>query len=265
MSHNGTPNNVAQLRMPNIAPLRNVMLLKRVMDHLTKRSANLPGIGALYGSAGLGKSNACAAAASAYRAVYIETRSHHAKKSFLLAILAEMGIKPERTTSEMVDQVCQELMLSRRPLILDEGDYLVSRKLIELVRDIYEGSGAAVLLVGEERFPANLKRASERFYDRVLEWQPAELADMEDTRKLAKLYSPDVEIRDDLLARILEVSRGVARRIAVNVENVRQEAKKNPPRGGGGIGLKDWGSKPFYTGEAPMRRPTLEPSPMRTA
>jgi hypothetical protein len=45
------------------------------------------------------------------------------------------------------------------------------------VRDIYEGSGAAVLLVGEERFPMALKRASERFYDRVLKWQPAERAD----------------------------------------------------------------------------------------
>lgn len=252
MSQAAAPNNVAQLRMPNIAPLRNVMLLKRAMEHLTKRSANLPGIGVFYGQAGLGKSNACSAAAVSFRGVYIETRSHHTKKSFLLAILAEMGIKPERTTSEMVDQICQELMLSRRPLILDEGDYLVHRSLIELVRDIYEGSGAAILLVGEERFPAALKRASERFYDRVLEWTPAETADLEDTRKLAKLYSPDVEIRDDLLGRILEVSRGVARRIAVNVENVRQEAKKAGSRA---IDLKTWGGKGFYTGEAPMRRP----------
>jgi len=245
-------NNVVQLRVPNIAPLRNVRLLKSAMEHLTKRSPNLPGIGVFYGQAGLGKSNACSAAAASFRAVYIETRSHYTRKSFLLSILAEMSIKPERTTSEMVDQVCQELMLSRKPLILDEGDYLVGRNLIEIVRDIYEGSGAAILLVGEERFPAALKRASERFYDRVLEWTPAETADLDDTRKLATLYSPDVEIRDDLLARILEVSRGVARRIAVNVENVRQEAKKAGSRA---IDLKTWGARGFYTGEAPMRRP----------
>lgn len=243
--------NVVSLRLPNIAPLKNVGLLRRSMEHLTKRSPNLPGIGVFFGTAGLGKSNACASAASAYRAVYIELRSHFTKKSFLLAVLAEMGIKPERTTSEMVDQICQELMLSKRPLILDEGDYLVKRNLLELVRDIYEGSGAAILLVGEERFPMALKRASERFYDRVLEWTPAELADLEDARKLAKLYAPDVEIRDDLLDDILKASRGVARRIAVNIENVRQEAKK---AGKHAIDAKLWNGKAFYTGDAPVRR-----------
>lgn len=237
-------------RLPNIAPLKNVLLLRRAMDHLVNRNANLPGIGAFYGQPGLGKSNACAAAAAALRAIYIEVRSHFTKKSLLLALLREMGIKPGRTTSDMVDQICQELMLSKRPLILDEGDHLVKRNLIELVRDIYEGSGAAILLVGEERFPAALKRASERFYDRVLEWQPAELADVQDARKLATLYSPDIDVKDDLLAEIVSVSGGVARRIAVNIENVRQEAKKLGKRA---IDLQVWGSKPLFTGEAPVR------------
>src|SRR4051794_37352025 len=96
------PNNVAQLRLPNIAPLRNVLLLQRQLEHLTKASPNLPRIGAFYGIAGVGKSNACAAGASKHHAVYIEVRSHFTKKSFLLALLSEMSIKPERTTSEMV-------------------------------------------------------------------------------------------------------------------------------------------------------------------
>lgn len=245
---------VQTLRLPSVAPLRNVLHLKRVMDHLVNRSSmNLPGIGAMYGKAGLGKSNACAAAAASFRAVYVETRSHFNKTSFLLALLAEMGIKRARTTSEMVDQVCQELTLSRRPLILDEGDYLVTRHLIELVRDIYEGSGAAIILVGEETFPAALKRASERFYDRVLEWQPAELADLEDARKLARLYSSDVEIKEDLLARVLEESGRIARRIAVNLDNIRQEAKKGGHRT---MDLAAWGKRAFFTGEAPMRRPS---------
>lgn len=244
--------NVSQLRMPNIAPLRNVLLLRKTMEQLMGRSANLPGIAVFYGKAGLGKSNACAAAAAAYRAVYIELRSHFTKKSFLLAVLAEMGIKPERTTSEMADQICDQLMRSRQPLILDEGDYLVKRSLIDLVRDIYEGSGAPILLVGEERFPANLLRASERFHDRVLAWQPAERADMEDTRKLARLYSPDVDIKDDLVGAILKASRGVARRISVNIENVRRAAQKAGKRT---IDLATWGDLPFFTGDVPPRRP----------
>lgn len=243
--------NVTPIRLPHIAPLRNVLLLRKVMEQLQHRSPNLPGIGVFYGKAGLGKSNACAAANAAYRAVYIEMRSHYTKKSLLLAILAELGIKPERTTSEMADQICDQLSRSRQPLIIDEGDYLVKRNLIDLVRDLYEGSKASILLVGEERFPANLLRASERFHDRVLAWQPAELADMEDTRKLAKLYSPDVEIKDDLVAAIGRESKGVARKIAVNVDNVNREAKKAGRRA---IDLAAWGDKPFFTGDAPVRR-----------
>ena len=250
MTQPAAATNIAPLRLPNIAPLRNVLLLRRAMDHLVKRHANLPGVGAFYGQAGIGKSNACSAAAVTFNAVYVTVRSHFTKKSFLLSILAEMAIKPERTVSEMADQVSEQLFLSKRPLILDEGDYLVSRNLIELVRDIYESSGAAIMLVGEERFPMAVKRASERFYDRVLEWQPAELADMDDARKLAKLYAHDVDIKDPLLEEILRRSQGVARRIAVNVELVRQQAKK---AGKSAIGANDFDPKGFFTGEPPRR------------
>jgi hypothetical protein len=243
--------NIAQLPLPSIAPLRNVLLMRRALDHLMKRNSSLPGIGVFYGDAGLGKSKACAASAAAVGAVYVEVRSFYTRKAFLVAILAEMAIKPADTIAEMVDQICEQLFKSKKPLIIDEGDYLVKRKLIELVRDLYEGSGAAILLVGEERFPIALRKESERLYDRVLEWQPAERTDMEDARKLARLYSPDVEIRDDLLAEILKASRGVARRVAVNIENVRQEAKK---AGKDKIDAETWNGKPFYTGDAPVRR-----------
>jgi DNA transposition AAA+ family ATPase len=243
--------NVTALRLPNIAPLRNVLLLRRMVDHLLKRSANLPGIGVMYGFAGLGKSNACAAAASAYRAIYVEVRDHFTKKTLLLSILHEMSIKPERTAAEMFDQVCAELERSEKPLILDMADYLIKRHLVDTVLDIYEGSGAAIVLAGEEHFPKKLKRESERFYDRVLEFQLAELADRDDARKLAAMYSPDIEIKDDLLVRLLERSAGVARRIVVNVETVRQEGKKLGARA---MDLKTWGDRPFNTGEAPVRR-----------
>ena len=242
-------NNVVTIRLPHIAPLRNVGKLRRMMEHLTKRSANLPGIGAFYGEPGVGKSNACAAAAAAYRAVYVEVRSHFTKKALLLALLNEMSIKPERTVSEMVDQVCQELMLSRRPLILDEGDYLVSRNLVEIVRDVYEGSGAAIVMIGEENFPKKLERASARMYGRVLDWQLADFADLEDTRKLARLYSPDVEIRDDLLEAV-KGRRGNARWIAVNIDAIREEAKKAGKRV---MDLAAWGDRPFLGGEPPRR------------
>jgi DNA transposition AAA+ family ATPase len=233
-----------------IAPLRNVILARRLVDHLVNRSPNLPGMGVLYGPSGYGKTMAVASVASAYRAVYVACRSYFTKRSFLLSILEEMAVKPGRTVHEMVNQICEQLALSRKPLVIDEVDHIVARNLVELVRDIYEGSGAAILMVGEEQFPMKLKRW-ERVHNRVLNWQMAEPSDLDDARKLAKLYSPDVPIADDLISRIVEETRGVTRRICVNIETVRQEGKK---AGAKVIDLKAWGARSFDTGEAPLRK-----------
>lgn len=232
------------------ASLKNVALAMKVLDHLVHRAPNLPGLGVLYGHSGYGKSCGAAAAANRFRAVYIECRSYFTKKSLLLAILEEMGIRPGKTVYEMVNQIGEELSLSRRPLIIDEMDHIVDRNLVELIRDIYEVSNAAILMIGEERFPAKLKKW-ERFHNRILDWQPAEPSDLDDARKLAKLYSPDVAIADELLGQIVDVTRGVTRRVCVNIETVRQEAKKSGARA---IDAKAWGTRVFYTGEAPIRR-----------
>ncbi len=234
------------------ATLKNVALARRVLDHLVHRAPNLPGMGVLFGPSGYGKSCAAASAAthSQPHAVYIECRSYFTKKSLLLTILDEMSIRPGKTVYEMVNQIGEELSLSRRPLIIDEMDHIVDRNLVELIRDIYEVSGAAILMIGEERFPAKLKKW-ERFHNRILDWQPAEPSDLDDARKLAKLYSPDVAIADELLGQIVHVTRGVTRRVCVNIETVRQEAKKS---GAKSIDLKTWGARAFYTGEAPARR-----------
>lgn len=235
---------------PAFASLRNVALALKVLDHLVNRAPNLPGLGAFYGESGLGKSCAVAVAANRHRAVYIACRSYFTKRSLLLSILEEMAIRPGKTIYEMVNQIGEELALSRRPLIIDEMDNIVDRNLVELIRDIYEVSNAAILMIGEERFPVKLKRW-ERFHSRVLDWQPAEPSDIEDTRKLARLYSPDIAIGDDLLTTIMKTTRGVTRRICVNIETVRQEARKAGVRL---IDAKMWGARPFYTGEAPLRR-----------
>lgn len=232
------------------APLRNVLIATRLMDHLLNRAPGLPGLGVFSGPSGLGKSVAAASVATRTRAYYVECRSYFTKKSLLLSILDEMGIKSGRTIYEMVKQICEQLINSKRPLIIDEFDYLVDRNLIELVRDLYEGSNAAILMIGEEQFPRKLKRW-ERFHNRVLEFQLAEPSDLDDAKKLAKLYSPDVAITEDLLEKIVEATRGVTRRVVVNIELVRAEAKK---AGSGKIDPKGWGGRSFYTGEAPQRR-----------
>lgn len=233
-----------------IALLRNVALCGQVLDHALKRAPHLPGIVAFYGPSGWGKSCAASYCANKFRAVYVACKSSYTKKALLLAILKEMGIQPAKTIYDMVDQIAEQLMLSGRPLIIDEMDHIVEKNAVEIVRDIYESSGAAMLLIGEEQFPNKL-RQWERFHNRVLDWQPAQPTEKGDARKLADLYCTEVKVADDLLERILDASRGAARRICVNLEKVRQEALA---AGVDKIDLATWGKRELYTGDAPVRR-----------
>ena len=235
------------------ASLTNVALALKLIDGLVKRPANMPGIGVFFGFSGLGKSTALSVAANRYRAVYVACRSYDTKKSLLTSITHEMGIEAGRATvPELVATIADELMKSEKPLLLDDAHYMTDRKLIELVKDLYEASGAPILLAAEERFPKQLKRW-EQVDNRVLYWQPAEPCGLADAKKLAQLYAPKVAFSNDWIAKCVSATRGITRRVCVNIENARREAEDSGLRGE--ANLKWWGERTFYTGDAPSRRP----------
>jgi DNA transposition AAA+ family ATPase len=236
--------------MTTTAPLTNVGLCLAAMQQAMERPRHLPGMVTLYGPSGWGKTTAAIYVANQTRAYYVQANSSWTRKAMLLATLKSMGIHPYGTIYRMTEQVAEQLTLSRRPLIVDEMDHLVDRNAVEVVRDIYEASGAAILLIGEERLPAKLKRW-ERFHGRMLDWIPAQPANLHDAAHLRTLYCQKVVIANDLLARIVEMSRGSIRRICVNLERTQSEALR---QGLENIDLEQWGNRELFTGEAPRRR-----------
>lgn len=238
------------VNMPGKAPLANVALTLGALSGAMRRPSHLPGLVVLYGPSGLGKSTAATVAATQLRAYYIQAKSSWTRKAVYQSILKCMGIVPAKTIYEMEEQVTGQLAASGRPLIVDEADHLVAKGSIEIVRDIYEGSNAAILLIGEENLPSSLTRW-ERIHNRVLEWVPAQYADMDDARALRDLYCDKAAVADDLLDLIHKTSKGVVRRMVVNLERVQQAALT---AGKKDIDLAAWGNQSLYTGEAPKRR-----------
>lgn len=233
-----------------IAPLRNVAVADEAMKRAVERPLHLPGMVTFSGPSGFGKSMAAAYVANKHKAFYVEAKSTWTKKAVLLAILREMGKVPAKTIPEMADQVADELVLTGRPLIIDEMDHIVSKGAVEVIRDIYEGSKAPILLIGEELLPLKLKQW-ERFHGRILAWFQAQPVDLGDGSHLRRLYCRKVEIADDLLERIVQVAHGSARRVCTNLEKVQTEALSDA------IDVADmawWGDRPFDTGEPPARR-----------
>jgi hypothetical protein len=238
-----------------IAQIANVAQCYQAITRTQERHAMLPGITVFYGPSGFGKSVASCYVANKLRAYYVQAKSTDTKKSFLGAILREMSIAPASTVTAMADQAAAELAKSRRPLIIDEFDHLISGtgRQVELVRDLFEGSQGTILCVGEELLPKKLEKW-ERFHGRVLNWVPALPATLADAALLRPIYSPNVGVSEEVLEQLVACVRGSTRRIATNLEMLHELAME---QGWTSLDVKQLRSllpAGFVTGESPKPR-----------
>ena len=231
------------------ANIQNLAIVRTAMEALAGRAGGLPGLGVLYGPAGWGKTTALVAVANNARAYYVQMRSAWGRKALLEKILIEMGFKPRGTIPHMLDEICDQLGKSGRPLMIDEFDFaLRGDAMVELVRDIYEGSQAPIILAGEELLPKKLARW-ERFHSRVLSWVPAQPVSLADAKALAPIYC-DTPCADDFMAMLVAKSGGSVRRVSVNLAQAGQVAALEGWRK---VDLATWKDRPIYTGRAPAR------------
>lgn len=233
-------------------PTRNVTLLMELVSRISKRpDRSLPGMGTFYGPSGYGKSMAVCACAGPHRAYYVQMRELWSRKYLLEMILGQMSITPEKTMPRMLSQIGEQLSLSGRPLIIDEADLLLKKKMIEVVRDIYESSQGTVILVGEETLPEQLERI-ERVHGRMLDWVAAQPTEIGDARLFAGHHCAGITVSDDLLERILDAAHGSARYTCTNLARVAEIARMH------NLTALDASTYTgtLFTGKAPRRRAT---------
>jgi DNA transposition AAA+ family ATPase len=235
----------------SFAPLRNVTLLMQLFHRLRDRGPQLPGFGVFYGDSGYGKTRAAIYLQNKTRGLRIEIGESWNRKTFVQAVLRECGVHaPRGTVSDLMGEAILRLAETPdRPLIIDEADKLINKGLVELARELFEGSQVPVILLGEELLPKKLE-PFERVHNRILEWTPAEPCDLADVKHLAKLTAHGLTIPDDLLERIRVESRGVARRVDVNLARLAEWAKA---KGVQSVTTSAYDGG-FYTGVAPSRR-----------
>lgn len=234
----------------SIAMLRNVSAMLELVYRVQDRDYGLPGMGMFTGWAGFGKSQAATFAMIKTNAVLIEANKFMRPKSLCIKICNELGLKPERSVDRLIDQLSQAFSENGRPLIIDEADHLLQHDMLELVRVIHQGSDAAIILVGEELFPQNVK-AYERVDSRMLARVQAQPGDMNDLLALARIYCPGVELPDDFRQFILKTCRFSHRRMTTALSNIKAFARTK------GVSVVDrdvWGPRTFDNGDAPAPR-----------
>jgi DNA transposition AAA+ family ATPase len=233
-----------------VAPLVNVALLAQMIKRLQGREHGLPGIGCCFGRAGLGKTTAAIYATNALNACHVEALPIGGVKGMLSMIVTELGLKPERTTEGLFTQAAKYLGSTQRVLIIDEADAILKDKCVEILRRLHDISQAPLIFMGEEMLPQNLQKW-ERVHSRVLTWVGMEEATSVDVDHLAKIYARGVTIAPQLKTALLAASRGSLRNVSTNLAHIREVASR---RGVVSLGMEEWKTETFRTGEAPAPR-----------
>ena len=238
-------------KLRGFAPLANVSRLLALVDQCENRAAGVPGMGCFFGRTGYGKTTAGIVATNTYNAVHVEAIPLGGIKGLLELIAAELGLKVGRLSSvNLFKGIAQELAVSRRPLIIDEADLVMTDRSADTIRLLHEKSGVPVILMGLDVLPHKLVRW-EQLHGRMLAWVEAEPAVLDDVQHLARLYVPGVEIDAALKAAVLAASKASLRYITTNLAAIRGLAAE---RGLRRVTLEDWGSRAFHSVDPPAIR-----------
>lgn len=235
------------------ARLTNMRLGLATMLDCQDAEEGSPRFGLFYGPSGYGKSFAAAAIAANLGAAYVVAQSIWSQRTLLETIGRELGIiKLERTGPRLLGQIVDHLQADPVPLIIDEMDHLVKKQSVEIIRDIHDGARVPILMIGEESLPAKLKEW-ERFDNRILVATAAQPSTMDDALLLRDYYCSRVDVADDLVAAIVEATKGVTRRIVVNLQNAQKAAFDS---GAERINLAGWrdSGRRFATGQIALRK-----------
>jgi DNA transposition AAA+ family ATPase len=211
----------------SIQPLRNVLSLTELTMKLVNRDRGLPGMGCFAGFSGYGKSVAVMYVANKCRAYTVQANTEWTKKHMCKVIMRAMGMRETGTIPEMIEAIGRELGASKRPLIIDEADALVTKGLIETVRSIYEETGGTgtIILVGEEMLPRSLEHW-ERVHSRMqIGMELAQPCSMADARHMAKIRCAGIAVAEDLLEATHTEADGSVRRVVGILSDVLHAAQ----------------------------------------
>ncbi len=234
-----------------IAPLLNVANFLELVERVVNSPKHLPSMAVFYGYSGYGKTFSAKYASRMHRALFLEVGYSWTMSKFCNALLWELGREVKGTISAKIDRIIEALQTTpNRPLIIDEFDHFMTKNSVEIIREIHDNTKTPIILIGEELLPQNLKQF-ERFHNRIIAWEPAQQTNMDDARELAKIHCPDILITENLLHDAFKASGGRVRRICTNLALIQEEADNT---GIVTIGQNEWGNKPFFVGQPPVRR-----------
>ncbi len=209
-----------------LALTKNVAALQVAFEALVSRDVGVPGMGLVHGYTGAGKTTAVTRLVNRTRGVYVRATSGWTPAAMLARIMIELGAEPMHRRAAMLDFIAAQLAQQQRPLFVDECDYLLKHPaMLDGLRDIHDLSGTPVVLVGMQGIDRRLVHKPQ-LARRISHWVEFLPSDIDDARTLADTVC-EVQLDDELVARIHAEAKGSVGLMAVGLSRVEAFAKGN--------------------------------------
>ena len=158
--------------------------LVAAMEALQGRDESLPGLGLIYGKTGYGKSESVDYYYGNSDTFYMVLNKTW-KSRRILEEICDMTDQeePEYRLDRLFDQAAAGLTRLRKPLFIDEADYLFDQgAMLDIVRDLHDNTGVPIILIGMEVICKKLRKRPQ-FFSRILpsaivEFQPISLPEL---------------------------------------------------------------------------------------
>jgi len=132
------------------------------VDALVNRERGLHGLGLFYGRAGYGKTSVVDHYYGAGETMYIRLMQTWGRRRLLEELCEIMRLGPPiYRIDRLTDQVISGFNRWRKPLFLDEADYLFregGNAMLDVVRDIHDATQVPIVLIGMEAILGKLQR-----------------------------------------------------------------------------------------------------------
>jgi DNA transposition AAA+ family ATPase len=209
-----------------MAMTKNVRRFLAAVRELNDRPMGVEGMAILWGEPGEGKSTTVAFACNTLDGIFLRANTCWTPTSMLSALMVELGLATGSRRAPMVEAAVKRLAERPRPIFIDEADYLFrTPDMLDVMRDIYDVTGAPVVLIGMEDF-ARKVQAKGKFARRITQWVEFSGIDDEDARTLADTLC-DVKVADDLMAHVHQAARKNIGRMVTGLARIEQFGRLN--------------------------------------
>jgi len=180
-------------------PTDNYIMCLEALKELRELPRDMEKMGLFFGNAGRGKSLIIEKIAIDEDAALVRTLGSWTPKAMMIDICVALDLDDTGTSSSLQHKIIDELILTKKTLIIDEIDTLFlqgKKQLLLMLRDIHDVAKTPLILTGMEQCEKRFKRDT-HYYERFSRKVKMGNTTLNDIKRLT--LNSDVTIEDDLV------------------------------------------------------------------